>query len=111
MVYELWTRNNKTKQIYQLSGEYKTKQKGQKVVNTLKSKQTNYIIGQGRGFSTKEEAIKWKKNALKNPPLGLTKKEYNKKLTIKHKPSLTTPFLRKRKKFWKWKKWVFLIEN
>ena len=105
MVYELWTKEVKTGKKIQLSGTFKTKSAGMKHVNRAESNKTNYVVGRGRGFPTKKEAVAWKKQALKNPPFGVTREQYDKGLPIHHKPALTKLFLKKKsekkKKYWK----------
>jgi len=96
-MFELWTKNVKTKKTYQLSGTFRTKKLGMKLIKRLEENKTNWVVGKGRGFRTKQEAISWTKRALKHPPLGLTKGQYKKALKLRHKPATTKLFLKKKK--------------
>lgn len=86
--YSLASKNKRTGKKTILGYNFGTKSEAERKAKERNSKYTNYVIG-GRGFATKEEAEKWKENALKNPPLNQSREEYEKVLQIEHKPAET----------------------
>lgn len=64
-----------------LSYNFKSKAEADKVAKEKNKNRIKFVIG-GRGFKNKKEALAWKAQALKHPPLQQTREEYEKVLKI-----------------------------
>jgi len=94
--YELWSKNLGTGKSTQLNAEFRSKQSGLKTIKAMNKRKTKYVIS-GRGFRTRSEAVKWRNNRIKHPPIGSSSEGMRRVLIIKQKPKIeqTKLFLKK----------------